>query len=509
MSGSPEEILRGALEKIVFFECRVDQLESELRASRATAARAREEAGVARRRESELESRLAAARADGDAARAEVAELSERVKLLQEERSRFLSGMVEQARLAGASASPGAPAGEQAELAGFIAELRGEIDRLSRWKAAAQAAGLAVEDGASATLAQAAGRAPESLPRMVERFAESGRARLAEGEAASLAPRFATRSERALYLSSLEELSSPDPGSRRRAAACLRALGSGAAAPVLAAQLGREADGQVKAAIVSALGALGERAVADLVVRELGDERPVVRAAALEAVAALHGRDALPALATAMGDESPAVRRRAAVLLGFLPGDGAEESLSSALHDRDPGVARAAAVALAGRPSARAQGALARALDHREPAVRRAAARAVERWSGESVDAAAGPAEMRRTSRRIAERLYAMDRSDLRGAVAKVAEGGGPERGEGARAAPAAPAVHVTVAVAEEPAPALADAVLAEVRAALRGRTAAELSVALGADPAAVEGALRALAARGQLTPRGPRFFLG
>ena len=41
VSGSPEEILRGALEKIVFFECRVDQLESELRASRATAARAR------------------------------------------------------------------------------------------------------------------------------------------------------------------------------------------------------------------------------------------------------------------------------------------------------------------------------------------------------------------------------------------------------------------------------------------------------------------------------------
>ena len=36
---------------------------------------------------------------------------------------------------------------------------------------------------------------------------------------------------------------------RRRAAACLRTLGSRSAAPVLAAQLGREPDGEVKAAI--------------------------------------------------------------------------------------------------------------------------------------------------------------------------------------------------------------------------------------------------------------------
>lgn len=541
MSGSPEEILRGALEKIVFFECRVDQLEGELRASRAAVARAREEAGVARSRESEAESRLLSARADAEAARAEIAELSDRVKLLEEERSRFLGGLVDRARLAAAPGREGEPAAEGADLAGFIAELRGEIDRLSRWKAAALSAGLSIDDGGGATLAGAAGREAESLPSLARRFAEDGRARLGDREAASLSPSFNTRSERALYLSSLEDLSAPDPAARVRAAACLRALGSRSAAPVLAAALGREADGSARAAIVAALGALGEASVADLVTRELGDDRPAVRSAALEAASALLGDAALPALHAALGDESPAVRRRSAMLLGFHPGEGAEEALAAALADGNAGVARAAAVALSGRASARAQSALARAIDHREPDVRRAAARAVERWSGERIDHGAAPAERRRTSRRIAERLLALDRGALREAVARVplapirSTAGAAERQAAppaaARRPPSPPPVEraqgdqghlpaegVAAAAALAPAPArsatatfepaLAEAALAEVRAALRGRSAAEIAAALGADPGPVEGALRALVAQGRIVPRGPRFFM-
>jgi predicted transcriptional regulator len=554
VSGSPEEILRGALEKIVFFECRVDQMESELRAARAAAARAREEAGAARSRESEAESRLLAARSGAEAARAEIAELRAQVKLLEEERSRFLGGLVDRARLAAAPGREGEPAAEGAELAGFIAELRGEIDRLSRWKAAALAAGVSIDDGGGATLAGAAGRQAESLPSLAWRFAEDGRARLGDREASSLAPSFATRSERALYLSSLEDLSAPDPAARRRAAACLRALGSRSAAPVLAAALGREADGSARAAIVAALGGLGERSVAELVARELGDDRPEVRAAALEAASALLGDGALPALHTALGDESPAVRRRATMLLGFHPGEGAEEALAAALADGNAGVARSAAVALSGRPSARAQAALARAVDHREPEVRRAAARAVERWAGERVDAGAAPAERRRTSRRIAERLQALDRGALREAVARpLAHGSAVPLPRNPAPAPAAaplrqeplapilsppPAPSPSIPGAMRPAlgagavegprargvegqgaatfaapsttfdPALAEAALAEVRAALRGCTAAEIAAALGAGPGPVEGALRALVAQGRIVPRGPRFFM-
>ena len=45
----PEGLLRSALEKIVFFECRVSQLESELAAARTTAERARGDAAQAHR----------------------------------------------------------------------------------------------------------------------------------------------------------------------------------------------------------------------------------------------------------------------------------------------------------------------------------------------------------------------------------------------------------------------------------------------------------------------------
>lgn len=530
MSGSPEEILRGALEKIVFFECRVDQLESELRTARATASRAREEAGEARRREAEAQARLAEAGVQAEALRREIGELTDRTRLLEEERSRFLTGLVEQARVAGATGTePGE--GRDADLAGFIAELRAEIDRLSRWKAAAEGAGIALEDGGGRSLSEAAApRRPVSLPELAERFAESGRARLGGAEAASLPAAFPTRSERTLYLRSLEELSSGDASVRKRASGCLKALGAGAAVPVLGAALGRERDAGARAAIVEALGGLGERAAAPLLERELGHEQAVVRAAALDALAALLGAEATPALSAGLGDESAAVRRRAAMLLGFAAGDGADEALSSALADADPGVARAAAAALGGRTSTRAQAALARALDHGEAAVRRVAARAVERWSGEQVNPGAEPAERRRVSRRIAERLHALQRSDLRGALVKAATAMAPSRTATQTptatriatptptATPtststpiptpvaAAPAARSAVAVAEVE-PGLAEAILLEVRAALRGCTEADLAAALGRRGGELAGSLATLVARGELVARGPRYF--
>src|SRR6266498_2797967 len=58
----PEGLLRSALEKIVFFECRVSQLEAELTSALAAAERARSDGAQARRREVELEQALAAER---------------------------------------------------------------------------------------------------------------------------------------------------------------------------------------------------------------------------------------------------------------------------------------------------------------------------------------------------------------------------------------------------------------------------------------------------------------
>jgi hypothetical protein len=69
----------------------------------------------------------------------------------------------------------------------------------------------------------------------------------------------------------------------------------------------------------------------------------------------------------------------------------------------------------------------------------------------------------------------------------------------------AAPRAAVASADAD---PVLDEAVLAEIRTALRGRTAAELTLALGRPPVQVEATLRALVARGRIAPRGPRWFM-
>lgn len=535
MSGHPEDLLRGALEKIVYFECRLSQLEAELAAAREAAARGKEAAASARTREADLEAGMAHARAALEAEQARSGELAERVRLLEEERQRFLSGLIDKARI-DAAPGPGAepPDGEGADLAGFIAELRGEVERLRPWKAAAEQAGVRLADDPP----RREPRAAERVPALAARFDSAGRLGLAPNEAKRLQAGLATRAERSLYERSMDDLASDDAGARRRAAECLRALGSPAAAPLLAAAVGREKDAEAKVALLAALAALAEPGAADIARRALDDRRPPVRAAALEALAALAKERAEPDLLRALADPSPTVRRRAVLLAGFLPGASVEDALAGALADQDAGVARAAAVALSGRPTARAQGALVRALDHREPTVRSAAASSVSRWSGQPVDAGAPADERRRAARRIADTLAALNEAALRDAVVAA---GDPVRtfapprpapvaapaaapvavpaaapasfaaaaaANGPAAAPA-PLARVAVAVVDAPGPSSApeEAVVAEVRAALRGLTLDELAAVVPGGRPAAESALRSLLGRGVLAHRGARFF--
>jgi HEAT repeat protein len=368
--------------------------------------------------------------------------------------------------------------------------------------------------------------APEPVARIAERLRDAGRVGLTARDADRMKDLLPTRSDRVLYERSMERLGASDPAERLRAVRALEALGSKASAPLLAAALGREPDAGVKVALLGALARFEEPFAAGLAERERRDPRPSVRIAALEALAAVS--DARAHLAAALGDESPLVRRRAALLLGFAPGPEAEEALAGALSDPDGGVARAAAAALSGRPSARAQTALARALEHADGTVRRAAAGALGRWSGERVDADAPAHARRQAARRIAERLAAMGGGELRDAVLSAAPSAvveeapsprpppPPRGGEGEEtrtAAAAAIAAHRTaVAVLEDPGPAAPGpgfeaAVLAEIRAALRGCTADDLAGATGEPRARVDAALQVLAARGVLSLRGTRWF--
>jgi hypothetical protein len=531
LSGNPEALLRGALEKIVYFECRLSQLESELAAARDVATREKEAATSARAREASAMAELARARSELDQVRHRDEDLAERIRLLEGERERFLTGLIDQARIAGAP-SADEPAGDEADLAGFIAELRAEIDRLRPWKALAESAGLRVEE-----LPAAASSASWRFGDLARDFEKSGRLGLGREDSARLSSGLESRAERSLYEASMEDLASTDRHARRRAADALRAMGSRAAAPLVAAAVGREKDEEVKVALLAALGSLGEPAAADVAAREVGDPRPAVRGAALDAVAALAGEAAEPRLLAAMGDPSPLVRRRAVLLLGFSRGPGAEEALRAAISDRDAGVARAAALSLSGRTTATAQAALARALDHGEESVRRLASSAVARWSGEAVAAAAPAEDRRRAARRIAERLSAVGAAQLRDAVvddpaaapaasrpaparaAAVAPAPAAAPARGAAPAPAPPAprpaaasataalARAAVAVVEQPQADLSpieEAVLLELRSALRGRTADEITRVV---PGASGGALATLVVRGLAVQRGPRFF--
>jgi HEAT repeats len=563
----PEDLLRGALEKIVFFECRVSQLESELAAARQVAERARGDAAVARRRETELERAIADERGVRAEATTRADELSERVRLLETERERLLTGLVERARLGGAPDSDGdAPDEGGADLAGFIAELRAEIEDLRAFKAAAEA-GLATAGAHVARMPRK--DAPETMLRMAERFEATGRAGLTGRDADELKAVLPTRSDRVLYERAMDELAAAEPGRRVRAARTLEALGSKTAAPLLAAALGRETDGDVKAAFLGALARFKEPFAADLARRELGDSRAQVRVAALEALAAVAEGDSLDALTGALRDGSSVVRRRAVILLGFARGGRVEGALATALGDADPGVARAAAAALSGRPSAAAQNALARALEHADAGVRRSAAGALGRWTDAPVEADAPAHERRRVARRIAEKLASLSDAEVRTAVlagagtgartsasaaggsrvasasaaggsrvARVSAAGGldiasaqpaPERisksvrgdpstGSGEPRTDVVPeravrSARVAVAVLEaeavaSAAPGLEDQVLAEIRMALRGCAAGDLERALGAAPDRIAASLHTLAARGAVALRGTRWFM-
>jgi HEAT repeat protein len=551
-SSDPAELLRGALEKIVFFECRVSQLESELRAAVKTAERASGDASASHRKAVELEGALAAARGAREESGRRSTELEERVRLLEGERERLLAGLVEQARVAGAPGAEGDMAGDQADLAGFIAELRGEIEELRRFKASVMG------EGPHAPTLDRQHPPHPSVEEIAGRLADEGRFGVSARDAGALRAQLTTQSDRVLFEEAIERLRAPEAATRLRAVRRLEAFGPGAAAPLLAAAVGREQDEGVKVALLGALARVEEPFAADLVASALQDRRPAVRAAALDALAHLSPARAEPCTLASLGDESTIVRRRAVLLLALSKSAQADEALAAALRDSDSGVARAAAAALAGRPSAGAQAALAHALEHGDARVRRSAAETLGRWSGERIDGDAPVHERRRAARRIAEKLAAMAPAEVRTAVVESADRPRPtdlrvhrfagrrisvatvraSAGPGPRQAPrplapalarggvgeagvarkaarvavveAAPARAVVV---EAAAPAelgpLDDAIVAELRAALRGRAATELSGLLSAPEREIETALQALAARGAVVARGPRWYVG
>jgi len=169
---------------------------------------------------------------------------------------------------------------------------------------------------------------------------------------------------------------------------------------------------------------------------------------------------------------------------------------------------------------------------------------ALERLSGEPVDADAPASARRASSRRIAQRLAAMTVEEIRAAVFRgastaaaapapaatatsvrvatpvptqttsrisplpQAEPRGEGQGEGAARTPRTAVAVVAAAPTTPPASDLDARIVAEIRAALRGCTPDGLASALSAPQPRVEAALEALAVRGAVARRGTRWFM-
>jgi hypothetical protein len=352
------ELLRAALEKVVFFEWRVAELSAQLvhaeeraRAAMRDAAKASEERSVAEQRARMAESRassaeterarmsalLAASRMEPAADRERIAELESslaesraEISRQREERERWLSDMVAQARAGGEG---------PAALADFISELRGEVISLREQLS---------EDAAERTHPSSEEpTAPvpraEALPSRVEVLPPPDIASDPRPPAPMPlhdSPRKGSAA-RALSEQSLRQLGSTDPERRAQAARNLAAVPEPAAAPDLAAALSRERDPRVRGALAIALVACGAEGAADLVAGlQSPSEPPVVRLAALDALCSAGLERARSALETAAADESPAIRRRAAMLA--LTTEGAQTIAAALTRDIDYSVRAAA-----------------------------------------------------------------------------------------------------------------------------------------------------------------------
>src|SRR5712691_2860155 len=346
------ELLRAAMEKVVFFEWRLGEMAAELAAAQSRAAAAELERALLAEQRSEAERAAEAARQHAQA--------------LEAERERLSSLLARPAQAAAEYAAAQAERARSAELAANLAEARREIERQraerDRWldERLSQALGSGDSEGSLAAfiselrgevialrerqkqcdeLLRQAGIAPPSTsspspppaaPRgeAVEEARSQGRlaapadpvpvARTVTAPAPAAAPPSRPgAAATALAEQCLRGLAARDPARREQAARHLAAMPVPAAAPGLASALGGETDPRARAQMAVALVACGGPAAADLVAGLQSDPEPLVRLSALDALCSLADR-AADALRLAARDDSPAIRRRAAATASSL-----------------------------------------------------------------------------------------------------------------------------------------------------------------------------------------------
>ncbi len=465
----PDALLKSALEKIVYFEARADQLHRELEATRQEVDRLKRELTdtgqreiVVRRELAELEVRVNRANAERD-------ELARLNQALRDERTLLMGKLLDASRIRTSDqARDDVDDDIGIDLASFISQLRSEV--LNR----PASESVPMLDARAARVAPAAARKPAEWPappvpdedeplfsvgmpgfvpalaaapkvsptsaaspvvQQAQRLYQEGRLGVSAQQLAELSGHLgpAGSADETLFGFSVRELSSPDPASRIRAAERLKGLALPAAAPALATALHAETSPSVQVSLITAFAGLCREEGASVVSPLLASPVAEVRITALKALLTLAPDEAAPHLAQAMKDPDRAVRRRASLLALGLEGDSARRLGEEAIRDTNAEVRALAALALGAARGEGARTLLLEALMDPELRVRKAAAQSLSRILGHDVSSVVGLDEPQR--RREVRRLATLPSQPVRASLV----------------APPAPSVAPVEAVSEAP----------------------------------------------------------
>ncbi|MDP1916951.1 MAG: HEAT repeat domain-containing protein [Myxococcales bacterium] len=395
----PDALLKSALEKIVYFEARAQQLTNDLDQACSERERLRTDLAHASQREIDLRRVIAELEVRSTRAHAEREESANLAEALRRERAELLGKILEASRLNTDVSDP-------FDLASFIAELRSEV-LLRREHAEGAPHAMLVAAAPVAPVDAPAVEKPSHITNEAEALNLQGRLTVSKAELASLerAFPFAGRSEETLFGFSVRELTAPDASARARAAERLTALAHPAAAPALATALHAERDASVKVALLTALATLAKVEAIPVILPQLSAAAPEVRIAALKALLKLDPTQAGPHLAAAVKDPDSAVRRRASLLALGLHGPSALELGETAIRDENPDVRSLAALVLGASGMESARTWLMQAMRDPEVRVRRSASQALSRLLGQDVSQLVDldEAQRRREVRRLSQ----------------------------------------------------------------------------------------------------------
>jgi HEAT repeat protein len=462
----PDALLKSALEKIVYFEARADQLHHELSAARQEVERLKRELAETGQREIVLRRELAELEVRVNRAHAERDELTRVNQALRGERTQLMGKLLDATRIHTADQlRDDADDDLGIDLASFISQLRSEaLDRSESPPTRASAErppppvpdgdeplfppglpGFAVAMAVAPKVASVVAASP--VVQQAQRLFHEGRLGVSAQQLAELSGHVgpASSADETLFGFSVRELSAPDTAARIRAAERLKALAQPAAAPALATALHAETDPSVQVALIQAFAGLCRGEGASVVSPLLASPVAEVRISALKALLSLAPDDAAPHLAQAMKDPDRAVRRRASLLALGLEGEAARRLGEEAIHDADPEVRGLAALALGAASGEGARKLLLEALLDGELRVRKAAAQSLSRILGHDVSSVVGLDEPQR--RREVRRLATLPSQPVRARLVAPT----PPRAARVEAAPVAQAVAPVVAAAKAP----------------------------------------------------------